>query len=120
MPGTLTVEGMSAGLVSGYKSIGPVTTTGLNTIGEILDCTLASGDNTIAIPTGAVSVLIVLPAGTTATVKYRTNLNSGDVGLPISPALAATPWLKKDLISGETEVILNSNAGVTGGEIQFI
>ena len=50
--GTLTVAGASAGLASGQKVIGPVTITGNNTIGEILDATLASGDNTFAVPTG--------------------------------------------------------------------
>ena len=120
MAGTLTVGGMSAGLIGGEKVIGPITTTGLNTIGEILDVTLEEGDNTYAIPTGAAAVLILLPAGTAATVKMRTNLNVADTGNYIAPTLAAVPWHKKDFISGETEVILNSSATVAGVELSFI
>lgn len=119
MAGTLTVNGMSAGLLTGEKVIGPITTTGLNTVGEILPVVLASGDNTFSIPTGAAAVLIVFASGTTATVKVRTNLDAGDAGLAISPAVGSLPWFKKDLLSGEASIILNSSATATG-ELSFI
>jgi hypothetical protein len=121
MPGTLTIGGLSAGLPGGENVIGPVTTTGLNTVGERLSgITLNSGDNTFAIPSGSSVVAVFLPSGTTATVRVRTNLNSADGGTYIAPAVANLPWFKKDLVSGETSVIINANASVALAEIDFI
>jgi hypothetical protein len=115
----LTVGGMSAGLASGQKVIGPVTTTGTNTVGEIIDANLANGDNTFQVPSGATSVAIFLGHAPTATVKVRTNLNLIDGGLAIAP-FTGTPWFKMDLVSGVTELILNANASVAAIELSFI
>lgn len=115
----MTVSGASAGLATGQKVIGPITTTGNNTIGTILDDPLASGDNTFAIPVGASKVLINLGQGVSATVKLRTNLNSGDAGLPIAP-YTTTGWTAFDITTGMTSLILNASTTVTQIELSFI
>ena len=115
----MTIGGMSAGLASGAKAIGPVTTTGLNTVGTILDESLAVGDNAFAVPSGATSVAIFLGYAPAVTVKVRTNLNSSDAGLPISP-MSGTPWFKMDLPTGVTSVILNASGSLAGVELSFI
>ena len=119
MPGTLTIGGMSAGLAGGESLIGPVTTTGLNTVGARLPLSLAVGDNVFAVPSGATSVAIFLGTASTATITVRTNLNASDAGLPIAP-MSGIPWAKVDLVTGVTEVILHSSATLTDGEVVFI
>lgn len=119
MAGTLTVSGMAAGLVSGEKLIGPVTTTGDNVIGQIDDATLNSGDNTFSVPSGAIKVAIFLSSAPAVTVKIRTNLNSADAGLPIAP-VSGTPWFVMDLVTGVTEIILNSSGSLPEVELTFI
>lgn len=119
MPGTLTVSGMSAGLTSGYKVIGPITITGANQIGEIIDATLSSGDNTFTVPSGATAVLVALGQAASTTVKVRTNLNSGDAGLPIGP-FSGTGWAAFPLVTGVTQVILNASGTVGPIELSFI
>lgn len=122
MPGTLTVMGLSAGLVSGQKAIGPVTMTGISTVGQIVDATLNTGDNTFTLPSGQTVSAVAIFLGTTAmTVKVRTNLDSGDAGVAIAPYVGAgTPWAVLPLPSGVTSVILNASGSVTGVELNYI
>lgn len=123
MAGTLTIQGMSAGLPSGQKQIGPLTITGNNPVGEILDATLAVGDNTFTVPSGSVgatAVLIVLgTGGVAATVKVRTNLNASDQGLEIAP-YSGIGFTVFPLPAGTTELILNASATVGPIELSFI
>lgn len=116
--GTMTYIGAAAGLPGGQNVLGPVTTTGNNTVGGRIPISLSSGDNTFSIPTGSTSVAVILPQGISATVTFRTNLNSGDTGTAIAPVTVVT-WFKKDIVSGETSVILNSSSTVTGAELDF-
>lgn len=116
MAGTLTINGMSAGLVSGQKVIGPVTMTGSATIGGISDASLASGDNPFVVPVGASAVAIFLGQASSVTVSMRTNLNVSDEGFPIGGSgFAVVP-----LESGVTEMILNSSGSLPGIELSFI
>jgi hypothetical protein len=117
MAGSLTLTGMAAGLASGYKTIGPSTMTGSSIIGTITDITLVTGDNTFAVPTGASGVAVFLPSTNVAVVKVRTNLNSGDAGMPVNPG---GPWLAWPLASGTTSVILNASVGGATVELNFI
>jgi hypothetical protein len=120
MAGTLTIGGMSAGLLGGENVIGPVSTTGLNSVGTRLsNLTLASGDNTFAVPTGSTSVAIFLGQSPSATVKLRTNLNLIEAGLPIAPTQVVS-WAKFDLVSGVTSVVLNASGSLVGVEVDFI
>lgn len=122
MPGTLTVSGMSAGLASGQKTVGPVTMTGVSTIGHLVDAQLSSGDNTFTLPSGETFAAVAIFLGATvATVKVRTNLDSGDVGVQIAPpAAAGISWCVLPLPSGVTSVILNASTTVSGVELSFI
>src|SRR5581483_12157093 len=119
MAGTLTVTGMSAGLVSGEKTIGPVTMTGISPVGGITDAQLASGDNTFALPAGeTVSAVAIFLGTTTTTVTVRTNLDASDAGVRIAPyGGAGIPWCVLPLPSGTTSVILNASGTVTGVEL---
>jgi hypothetical protein len=118
MAGTFTITGMAAGLPTGEKIIGPISATGNTTIGTIVDVQLASGDNTFAIPSQAVSVLIVFPQSMTQTIKARTNLDTG--GCTIAPQSAAY-FACLPLPTGATSLILNaSGAVILTTEITFI
>ena len=110
MAGTLTISGMSAGEPAGQRTFGPLTITGTVVIGETLEVPLVSGDNTFAVPSGSVAALIIGPANGAATLKLRTNVNSGDgglvingAGLPTVCAFAATP----------TSLVVNASTSVS-------
>ena len=120
MAGSLTVTGASAGLASGMNEIGPVTALGTGTIGERRDLALTSGDNAVAVPSGAVAALIVLPSALTGTVKVRTNLNSSDGGVQIASQTSAL-FTILPLPSGTTTLYLNGSGVLTGTtEVTFI
>jgi hypothetical protein len=119
MSGTLTTSGMAAGLLSGQKTIGPQTMVGINPVGTITDITLASGDNTIAVPAGAetaTAVLIVFPTTNAAELKIRTNLNSADGGLPVG----LLGYMVFPLYAGTTAIVVNAAAASGILEATFI
>jgi hypothetical protein len=118
MAGTITISGSSSSLSTGSKTIGPITITGSAAIGEILEVNLGSGDTTIAVPAGAVAVVIVPPAANAVALKLRTNLNSGDAGLPIHPT---SPTVYAFPSTPPTSLILNAAGATTGlTELSFI
>lgn len=119
MPGTLTVTGMSAGLTSGYKVLGPITITGSNQVGGISDATLTVGDNTFPVPVGATAVLIALGQSSAVTVTVRTNLNNADGGLPVGP-FGGTQWAAFPLVAGVTSIILHASGSLPLVELSFI
>ncbi len=86
MAGTVTVGGLSASEPAGQRVLGPMSIQGTIVIGDTQSQALASGDNTINIPAGAVGVVIIPPSTGSVVLKYRTSLNAGDSGLPISPS----------------------------------
>ncbi len=114
MAGTLTISGMSAGLPSGEKVIGPVTMTGSALVGEILDASLSSGDNTFAVPTGAGAVAIFLGQTSSVTVTVRTNGMSA--GIPVG----GSGFIVLPIGPGVTSIILNASATLPGVELSFI
>lgn len=85
MAGQVTLSGYDSSAPGGTRGLGPITTVGSVTIGETLAVPLAMGDNSFSVPVGAVGVVIVGPTISAISLTYRTNLNSGDAGLPISP-----------------------------------
>jgi hypothetical protein len=117
--GQFTISGMAAGSLTGERIFGPYTITGsLTTIGQTTDIVLSSGDNTIAVPTGALAVWVFPPNNNSAALKIRTNLNSSDAGLPISPSQPFGPYV---FASGTTSLIINAGAGVSAfTEVAFI
>jgi hypothetical protein len=120
MTGTLTLEGASQGLVSGTKTIGPVTMTANATIGEILDVNLVTGDNTFTLPTGASAVALVLQSPPGVTLKVRTDLDVSGGGLTVGPSTVVGWWVGLPVPTGATELIINAAAAVGGLEISFI
>ena len=106
MAGTVTITGLSASEPTGQRTLGPISIQGSVVIGDTSAGALNSGDNTIAVPAGAVGVVIVPPTTGTATLKYRTSLNSGDTGLPIS---ASQPFVHVFPSPIPTSIIINAS-----------
>lgn len=111
MAGTLTISGLSAGEPAGQRVFGPLTITGTTVIDETLGIPLSSGDNTIAVPAGAVAAMIIAPTGTAATLKLRTNTNSGDAGLVINAA--GFPTVYTFPATPPTSLIINASTSVS-------
>lgn len=105
---TITVSGSDTS-APGEITLEPQTITGSEVLGEVLAVDLASGDNTIDVPPGAVGCVIVPPASNATALKVRTNLNSADGGTPIAPA---EPYVQ-GFASGTTSVILNAAAAIS-------
>lgn len=118
MTSSLTVSGAVVGMLSGEKFVGPISSTNANTVSSIVNVTLASGDNTIAIPTNAVVVLIVLSSSISQTIKVRTNLDSGGCTLG-NPNYA--PFTVIPVPSNATSLIINSSATTSAPtEVTFL
>lgn len=84
MAGVFTLTGSTGSVPGGQGTLQPQTIVGSIAIGEILPIALNSGDNTIAVPLGAIGVAVIVPFGNTVAITYRTSLNHLDVGLPIN------------------------------------
>jgi hypothetical protein len=110
MAGTFTITGADTGLPTGGQTVGPLTVVGTAVVGEMIPVILASGDNTISVPSGAVGVLIVPPTTNTNTLKYRTSSNSGDTGLSIAPASFSVHMFP---LTAPTSLIVNAAGAVS-------
>lgn len=90
MGGTVTVGGFLNGLPLGQINVGPfsLSPNGGNNL-QVTSVTLASGANTIAVPSWAVGMLIIPNTNnaTSLTLKGVT----GDTGIPLSPANPTGP-----------------------------
>ena len=113
-----TISALAAGLPGGGQISETYTIVGSNIVGEVLTLNLASGDNTITIPPSAISVAIVPPNTNAQALKVRTNLNSGDAGLPISATDPWGPYCWRGL--APTSLIINAGGTVTGVQITFL
>jgi hypothetical protein len=119
--GTFTQTGGDNGLPGGSRTFGPITIQGAVVIGEVLDLALASGDNTITVPTGAVAVCIIPASGNTTVLKYRTSLNSGDAGLPINCGTSSGYFTHQFPSTAPTSIIINAAEAVSAfTEVWFI
>lgn len=121
MAGQWNVSCLIAGLPGGTEVTQTTTLVGAAVVGEILNQTLASGDNTFPVPTGAISVQIIPPNTNTAALKVRTNADSSDGGLPISATDQFGPWSFRSLSPAVTSIIVNASGGsVPGVQIIFL
>ncbi len=111
MAGTFTVSGMSAGEPAGERVFGPITIQGSVVIGDTFSGPLNMGDNTISVPTGSLAVMVITPQNNTATVKLRTNSNSGDGGLSLNPG--GLPTVYPFPSTAPTSIILNAAVAVS-------
>jgi hypothetical protein len=76
MSGSLTIGGAVNGLLSGQKTIGPLTMTGTALVGQIDDLTLQAGANVFAVPTGAYAVMVALSPTNSQTLQVCTSLDT--------------------------------------------
>lgn len=113
-----TVSALAMGLPGGQSINETYTIVGANVVGETLYVNLSSGDNTITVPPNAISVGVVLPNTNSQTVKFRTNLNSGDAGLTLSATDPFGPYVFRGL--SVTSIILNASSTVSGVQITFL
>ena len=110
---SIVVSGSVSGLQLGGKTIGPITITGTNTDiagGESLVLVLASGDNTITIPSTTCTAAVVDFPPTSAVVKKLKGVG-GDTGLVVSKN--GTLVLQFDS-PAPTSFILNAASADTG------
>lgn len=78
MSGTLTISGtFSSGFVSPTLALPQILSGSLTAREQVVD--LASGANTITVPTGAVAMIMALPSGNTVAVTLKGI--SGDTGI---------------------------------------
>jgi len=109
MPATsqVTITGVKAGLPFGSESIGPLTILNTASGDAVTDLSSLNGDNTIAVPSWAIGVIISLPAGNTTALKLKGA--SGDTGVSLhltNPSVLSLP-------ASQTTFILNvAGAGV--------
>lgn len=110
MAGVFTLTGSTGSVPGGQGTLQPQTIPGNIAIGEILPIALASGDNTIAVPLGAVGVAIIVPVGNTTTVKVRTSKNPGDAGTEINAGNGFYSYMFP--ATPPTTVILNAQSAI--------
>lgn len=119
MQSQINIQGLIQPILSGGKKIGPLVIANPNAdIGSITTIEIATGSVTIAVPLGAIAALIVPSTTNAATISFKTSLNSGDTGLPISPDL---PTLLTFPTTIPTTMLFTMGAGGTGIiEVNFI
>ena len=110
MAGTFTWTGMSAGEPAGERVFGPITIQGAVVIGDTYSGPLASGDNTIPVPLGALAVTIITPQNNTAVLKLRTSINPLDSGISLNPG--GLPTVYPFPATPPTSIILNAASAV--------
>ena len=117
MAGTITIGGMAAGLTSGEKVIGPLSIPGTAVIGQVSDFTLASGDTTVPVPSGAVAFVFVPPVNFSGSIKYRSTY--ADIGSYISPANPSV--ISFDAVNTPTNLYFHASTSSSSfAEITFI
>lgn len=111
--GTITIAATVSGLPTGAKSFsfayGPI----VGAVGEILDVPLATGNNTVTVPTGATWMLIAPPSGNTVQITLKGS--STDAGFALDLTRATLLPLPASTLS----VILNASGTVTP-ELSFV
>jgi hypothetical protein len=109
---SVNVSGVFAGLPTGSRQIGPLTISAANANGQVQEVVLASGANTITVPTvpATTGCIIVLPSTNTAVVTLKGV--SGDTGIAIGKT--TTTLLNWDSTAAPSSFVLNSAATQTG------
>lgn len=108
---SVNISGSVTSLPTGSKVFGS-SISGTGTIGTVTDLTLAAGDNTVNVPTGAIGVLIDPPSANTVVLKLKGA--AGDTGVVIHPTNATL----LSLGSTQTSFIVNA-ASLTTGTTEF-
>ena len=119
MAGSLTLGGMSDGLLSGQSTFGPNTVNGKRAIGETLEVTLeANVDYTVKIPSEAVQWAAFFPftGSIAAEVKVGSNLVATASGMPV----LAQGHVSVPLASAITELKLKSASPPPAFQLVFV
>lgn len=69
--GSVTVNGTVQGLLSGAKTLGPITISAVNAVALTEDVALTTGNNTVAIPAGSTGMVIIPQTGNTQTLTLK-------------------------------------------------
>lgn len=78
---TITLTCPVTGLPGGTENINPPVLTVTPALGVVSSYILASGDNTVTVPTGAKKILILPPVGNTVVILLKKT--GADTGLPL-------------------------------------
>lgn len=108
--GTVSISGSVTGLSTGSKTIGPLTITSSAAVGQQTDVTLASGDNTITVPSTSTAAIIVFDATSTTTKKIKGA--GGDTGITVTKTGKFV--LHFDTAAVPASFIINSSVADTG------
>ena len=112
--GTVTLRGVVSGLPVGSISLAPPDIMAAAPIGTRTIVNLASGNNTITLPTGYTSVVIQPPSGNATAILLKGV--AGDTG----SRLHNTRWQVLHFDSSVTTFVLNAAAIINGVELTVV
>ena len=113
MGGALTIQGVQTGIPEGSKTVSLTVTMG--TVGTVTDVVLASGANTVTVPTGAAGCLIIPPSANTVALTLKGV--GADTGVAISPS---APCLLTFPATPPANFVINAASATSGStEISF-
>lgn len=116
MAGTITIQGLIPGTLAGTQYVGPFTLTVNGTNFAITELILASGANTIPIPTWAFIAIIVPPVANAVSLTLKGA--SGDTGIIIDQAQPTLLNMPTG-ISNSANLVITA-ASQTAGETSII
>ena len=100
---SLTLSGTITGLAGGSETVS-LTLTNSSASGAVTTTALASGANTISVPTGALWCIVVPPSGNTTALTLKGN--GADTGVGLHPSQASI----LALANGTTSFIVSAAA----------
>ena len=116
---TITIQGQISGTATGTRTVGPISITSAAANGQVQQVVLASGANTITVPTvpAPTGCIIALNPANTAIVTLKGI--AGDTGIALGKT--TTSMLNWDPTAVPASFVLNSAALQTGliTEISF-
>ncbi len=104
---SLNILGYKSGLLSGFQQVGPLTINNISPVDADNTTVLSSGDNTINVPTNAVSAVIIPPSGNTVALILKGV--DADTGIALSLTFPSV----LSLAVAQTTFVLNAASGVT-------
>lgn len=109
--GTITISGSIEDLPGGSKTIGPITIDLTAASGVTTDLVLASGDNTITLPTAVVPTGCIIVFDSTSTTTKKLKGVAGDTGITVKKTGVCVMTFDA---SPPTNFIINASAADTG------
>lgn len=111
---TLNLNGSVTGLAAGSLAVGPASVTSAAAVGQRSLVNFVLGTNTIAIPLGTTSVVIVPPSGNTVSMLLKGV--AADTGF----RLHNTAWAVIPIDPSTTSFVITAGAAITGVDISFL